>query len=184
MSRSFGMFRDYTWQNAKPGQNIKVGMETNKSSKWIDLYASGVKTKHRFFDTWLTVGHIPRKISGHCYFFMEGGRTITGHLISTSFKVSPISAGGLDILLLLTFTKLMRDLAKDWYSYDYTGENNGDGSDEDEEVIINLRDDKVVTKAKKWTCYINNWLIDIAPLMMLFCKFPLFCNCPPADKRC
>lgn len=39
----------------------------------------------------------------------------------------------------------MRDFAKDkdLYSYDYTGENNEDGSDEDEEIILNLRDNKM-----------------------------------------
>ena len=56
---------------------------------------------HQFFETWLTVGHIPKKISCHCYFFREGGGNITEHLISTTSEVSPIPAGGLEVPLLL-----------------------------------------------------------------------------------
>ena len=56
---------------------------------------------HQFFETWLTVGHIPKKISRHCYFFREGGGNITEHLISTTSEISPIPAGGLEVPLLL-----------------------------------------------------------------------------------
>ena len=66
-----------TCQNTKPGHKLKVKRETNKLSKSIDPYACAIKTKHQFFDTWLTVGQIPREISHHCYFFMEEGGDIT-----------------------------------------------------------------------------------------------------------
>ena len=50
------------------------------------------------------MGHIPREISRHCYVFLKEGGNITGHLICTNYKVSPIPAGGLGIPLLLTFS--------------------------------------------------------------------------------
>ena len=75
---------------AKPGHKLKVEIETNKSSKSIDPYACAIKIKHQFFDTWLTVRHIPREISRHCYFFIEEGGNITEHLIFTIYKVFPV----------------------------------------------------------------------------------------------
>ena len=77
---------------------------------------------------------------------MEEDGNITGHLISTTCKVSPISAGGLEVPLLLTFsvksgriTQLMKRFVNDLYDYDYTGEqaeNNEEESGEDEEIDI------------------------------------------------
>ena len=63
------MYRNSTWQNAKSGDKVKVEIETHKSSKSTDPYSCAIKIKHKFFDAWLTVGHIPRKTSRHCYFF-------------------------------------------------------------------------------------------------------------------
>ena len=55
------MYRNSTWQNAKFGGKVEVEIDTNKSSKSIDPHACVIKIKHNFFDTWLTVGHIPTK---------------------------------------------------------------------------------------------------------------------------
>ena len=62
---------------------------------------------------------IPREISRQCYFFMEEGNNITGHFIFKTYKVSLVPAGGLEVLLLLTFFvknerifKLMKDCCK------------------------------------------------------------------------
>ena len=98
------MYCDSTWQNVKPGHKLKVERETNKSLKSIDPYASAIKIKHQLFNTFLTVGHIPREISRHCYLFIEAGGNITTHLIFTTYTLSSIPAGGLDVLLLLTFS--------------------------------------------------------------------------------
>ena len=80
--------------------------------------------KTNFFDTWLTVGHIPREISRHCYFFLKEGGNITGHLICTNFKVSPIPASGLEVPQLLTLSiksegifELMKSFVNDLYEY-------------------------------------------------------------------
>ena len=38
-SRGYHVYRNSTWQNAKPGRKVKVKRETNKLSKPIDPYA-------------------------------------------------------------------------------------------------------------------------------------------------
>ena len=60
---------------------------------------------------------------------MEEGANITGRLISTNYKVSPILAGDLEAPLLLTFSfkserilRKMRSFVNDLYDYEYTGE--------------------------------------------------------------
>ena len=98
------MYRNSTWQNVKSGDKVKVKIKTNKPSKSIDPYACTIKIKHKFFDTWLTVGHIPKEISRHCYFFLKECGNVTGHLIRTNYKVSSIPAGSLEVPLLLTFS--------------------------------------------------------------------------------
>ena len=73
------MYRNSTWQNAKPGHKLKVEKEMNKSSKSIDLYACAINIKHQFFDTCLTMGHIPREMHVIAVSFMEEGSNITGY---------------------------------------------------------------------------------------------------------
>ena len=153
-SRGYHVYRNSTWQNAKANQRVKVEIETNKSSRSIDPYACAIKIKHQYFETWLTVGHIPREISRHCYFFLKEEGNIEGHLISTDFKVSPIPAGGLEVPLLLKFSvkrerifHLMKQFVSDLYDYNYCGEQKGseeeesDDSDDNEEIQIEMIDD-------------------------------------------
>ena len=82
-SRGYHVYRNSTWQNGKSGDKVKVEIETNKSSKSIDPYTCAIKIKHKCFETWVTVGHIPMEISRLCYFFLKEGGNITGHLICT-----------------------------------------------------------------------------------------------------
>ena len=74
------------------------------------------------------MGHIPREISRHCYFFLKEGGNITGHFICANFKVSPIPASGLEVPLLLTLSikserifELMKSFVNDLYEYWRTG---------------------------------------------------------------
>ena len=60
---------------------------------------------------------------------MEEGDDITANLISTAYKVFLVPFGGLEVLLLLTFSikserifKLMKIFVNDLYNYAYTGE--------------------------------------------------------------
>ena len=86
---------------------------------------------------------------------MEEGANITGRLISTNYKVSPILAGGLEAPLLLTFSvkserilRKMRSFVNDLYDYEYTGEqaeNNEEESGCNEEIDVKLRGQENVT---------------------------------------
>ena len=79
---------------------------------------------------------------------MEEGGNITGHLICTNYKVSPIPADCLEVPLLLKFSvkserifKLMKSFVNDLYDYDYTGEqaeNSEEENGDNEEVCIKL----------------------------------------------
>ena len=119
------MYRNSSLKNAKAGQRVKVEKETSATLKLIDPYACAIKIKNRFFDNWITVGHIPREISRHSYFMKEEGE-ISGHLVSTNYKPSPIPAGGLEVPLLLTlyvkneqiFEK-MKEFVTTLYDYEY-----------------------------------------------------------------
>ena len=102
-SRGYHVYRHSLRQNAKSSDKVKIEIETNKSSKSIDSYACAIKIKHKYFNTWLTVGHIPREISRHSYFFLKECGNISRHLICTNYRVYLIPAGGLEVLLLLTF---------------------------------------------------------------------------------
>ena len=70
-SRGFCMYCNSSWQNVKSVDNLRVEIEVNKSLKSIDLYACAIKIKHKCYDTWLTVGHIPSEISRHCCFSIK-----------------------------------------------------------------------------------------------------------------
>ena len=86
---------------------------------------------------------------------MEEGANITGRLISTNYKVSPILAGSLEAPLLLTFSvkserilRKMRSFVNDLYDYEYTGEqaeNNEEESGGNEEIDVKLRGQENVT---------------------------------------
>ena len=100
----------------------------------------------------MTVGHIPREISCHCFYFIQEHGSISGQLLSTNYKVSLIPAGGLEVLLLLTFSviedmifSLMKDFVKNLYDYNYTGEHKSkddEESDDDDEIEIVTNKDK------------------------------------------
>ena len=114
-----------------------------KSSLEVDPYACVIKIKNRFFDSVITVGHIPREISRHVHFFIktEDGKVI-GHVNSLTYRPSPIPSGGLEILLQLTFTcddkltlDLMNGFVKSLYDWNYTRlvQDNNDEDDDEEE---------------------------------------------------
>ena len=113
-SRDYHVYKNTSWTNAKVGEKVTVEMETKKSSLEVDPYACAIKIKNRFFDSLITVGHIPREISRHVHFFIkaEGGKVI-GHIKSLTYRPSFILSRGLEILLQVAYTcddKLTLDL--------------------------------------------------------------------------
>ena len=163
-SRGYHVFKETSWSNAKEGDEVKVDLETNKSSKKIDPYACAVRAKEEYFKGWKTVGHIPREISRHVYFFIKSeGGSVSGTVISTKYRTSPIPAGGLEIPLLLTFScskaisfEKMKTFVQTLYDYKFTGtvvieEENSD--DEDEVIVINESDSQTVNNCTQLVCY-------------------------------
>ena len=70
-SCGYHVFKETSWSNTKEGDEVKVELETNKSSNKIDPYACAIRAKEECFKGWKTVGHIPREISRHVYFFYK-----------------------------------------------------------------------------------------------------------------
>ena len=103
-SQGFHVYKETTWSNAKVGDEVRVEVESNLRSIAHDPYSCAIKTKHKYFTGWKTVGHISREISRYVYFFIkqEGGR-VYGKLKSLKYKPSPIPSGGLEVPLLLKF---------------------------------------------------------------------------------
>ena len=149
------VYKNTSGTNAKVGEKVTVEMETKKFSLEVDPYACAIKIKNRFFDSLITVGHIPREIS-HLHFFIktEDGKVI-GHVKSLTYRPSPIPSGGLEIPLQLTFTcddklnlDLMNGFVKSLYDWNYTGlvQDNNDQDDDEEEsdsdadFVVNTKD--------------------------------------------
>ena len=74
-SRGYHVYKNTTWVDAREGDEVQVDIETNKESIKLDPYAFAIRVKKRLFGAMETVGHIPREISRHVYFFIkiEGG---------------------------------------------------------------------------------------------------------------
>ena len=121
------------------GQEISVQVETNEDSKKVDPYCCAIKAM--VFGKLETVGHIPREVSRHTYFYIkdEGGR-IDGSVFSTRHRPSPIHSDGLEIPLMMTFRspryithQKMKDFMTKLYCYDHKPvtenvESNSDGN--------------------------------------------------------
>ena len=101
-SRGYQVFKETTWNNVKEGGSVRVDLETNKVSKYVDPYACA---KTQFFNSWKTVGHIQEKILVmFIIFFKTEGGFVNGSVISTKYRPSPIRFGGLEVPLLLKFS--------------------------------------------------------------------------------
>ena len=84
-------------------EKVTVAIESNEASKQIDTYCCAIHIKSG--ESVVTVGHIIREISRHCYFYLkEKGGEINGNVFSTTYRPLPIPSGGLEIPLVLRFT--------------------------------------------------------------------------------
>ena len=91
------------------------------------------------------VGHVPRKISGHIFFFLkEENEKVYGFIFSTQYQPSPIPAGGLEIPLKLTLKspnfithQKMKDFMTNLCSYNYEAKAEID-KDDDAEIHFTI----------------------------------------------
>ena len=162
-SRGFHIDKNRTWESVNIGQEISVQLETNVGSKKIDPYCCAIKTM--VSGKLETVGHIPREVSRHTYFYIKGeGGHIDGSILSTRYCTSPIPSGGLEISLMMTFRssryithQKMNDFLTKLYCYDHkpVTENVESDSDSDEfhieikENVVEEREDSEVLEAPK-----------------------------------
>ena len=126
-TRGYHVYQNTTWDQATVGDKVWVKIESDKKSKEIDLYCCSIRTSAN--QQMKTVGHFPREISRHIYFFLkdEHGHT-DGTVKSIDYRPSPIPDGGLEIPLTLnlkfhryiTHTK-MKEFMSTLYSLDYNG---------------------------------------------------------------
>ena len=83
-------------------EKVTIATELNEASNQIDPYCCAILIKSG--ESVVTVGHISRKISWHCYFFLrEEGGEINGNVFCTTYQPSSIRSGGLGIPLVLKF---------------------------------------------------------------------------------
>ena len=106
----------------------------------MDPYDCAIKKQNQYFDVYDTVGHIPREISWHVYYFInaEGG-TVSGTVLLTDYRYSPIPAGGLEIPLKLRFAckddevlRKMKWFITNLYDYDFEERRPGEDDSGDE----------------------------------------------------
>ena len=145
-SRGYHVYKEITWSDAKVNAKVKIEIETNQRSISIDPYLCAVKAKHKYFDCWKTVDHVPREFSRYNYFFIkkEGGR-VGGNVKSLNCKLWLIPSEDLEVPLLLTFScpekwarNKMKEFINDFYTYDVTGMIHNDGSSDESNIEINL----------------------------------------------
>ena len=104
-ARGYHVYKNSTWDQAKVGDKVLAEIESDKKSKEIDPFCCSIRTSVN--QQIKTVGHIPREISRHVYFFLkdENGH-IDGTVKSIDYRPSPIPAGGLEIPLTLQISKV------------------------------------------------------------------------------
>ena len=141
----------HIYRNVKPGNKVTVELETNDESKKIDPYCCATKAMVGQPPLLKPVGHIPREISRHVFYFLKEEIEVSLH--STQYRYSPIPAGGLEIPLMLTFKSAryithekMKEFVTSLYPYEFDPQEKSDTDDEDEiDFIIN----KIRTTRKK-----------------------------------
>jgi len=149
VSRGYHVYKNVNWDGIKVNDKVAVEIEMNRDSLKIDPYACAVNAMVGNPEQLATVGHIPREISRHVYFFLkeEGGK-VDGHVFSTQYRPSPIPAGGLEIPLLLNFRspryvthQKMKEFLDKLYSWDFEGSESKEDDDEekDDEILYNRR---------------------------------------------
>ena len=122
-------------------------IESDKKAKETDPYCCSIRTLVN--QQIKTVGHIPREISQHVYFFLKDEHShIDGTVKSIDYRPPPIPAGRLEIPLILNFkcpryithTK-MKEFMPTLYSFDYNGnkkyERDESSSGEEINLLIN-----------------------------------------------
>ena len=149
-SRGFHIYKNTTWENGIIGQEISVQLETNENCKKIDPYCCAIKIM--VSGKLETVGHKPREVSRHTYFYIKdkGGR-IDASVLSTRYRASTIPSGRLEIPLMMTFRspkyithQKFKDFMTELYCHDHKPVTENVESDSDgDEFHIEIKENGV-----------------------------------------
>ena len=74
-ARGYHVYKNTTWDQANVGDKVLVEIESDKKLKEIDPYCCSIRASIN--QQIKTVGHIPREISRHVYFFLKDERVHT-----------------------------------------------------------------------------------------------------------
>ena len=103
-SRGYRVYRNTSWNQIYVNQAVAAHKEKNIVSLQIDPYCCAITITRVDKIGPVTVGHIPREISRFVYFFLHEQGAISGTVVDTEPRISPIPEGDLEIKLLLNFT--------------------------------------------------------------------------------
>ena len=89
------------------------------------------------------VTYLKRNFTSYLLFYQDRSGFVNGSVISTKYRPSPISSGGLEIPLLFKFScpkqktfEKMKNFVDSLYHYNYSGVNDEESSDEEEAAIV------------------------------------------------
>ena len=121
--------------------------ETDNKSLQLDPYCCRITIIRADKIGPVTAGHIPLEISRFVYFFLHEGGAVSGTVVNTIPRVSPIPEGGLEIKLLLHFTHPVerilgkmkeltnKQLARLEETFNFNESYNENDDDEDDEIV-------------------------------------------------
>ena len=92
------------WQNPKRNEVLRVRKEDDQVALLIDPHSVAFTRKSIVRVVPDIVGHIPLEISRYVWFFMDRGGRVSGRVDSPRYRPSPTPKGGLEIILIVTFT--------------------------------------------------------------------------------
>ena len=101
-SRGYHVYRNTSWNQIYVNQAVAVHKEKNIVSLQIDPYCCAITITRVDKIGPVTVGHIPCEISR---FFLHEQGAISGTVVDTEPRISPVPERGLEIKLLLNFTR-------------------------------------------------------------------------------
>ena len=84
-SRGYHVYKNTKWVNAKEGDEVQAEIETNEDSVKVNPYTYAIRVKGNYFDVTKTVGHIPREICRHVYFFIKVAATDMRYFARSKF---------------------------------------------------------------------------------------------------
>ena len=103
-SRCYLVYRNTSWNQIYVNQAIAVHKEKDIVSLQIDPYCCAITITCVDKIGPVTFGHILREISRFVCFFLHEQSAISGTVVDTEPRISPIPEEGLEIKLLLNFT--------------------------------------------------------------------------------